>query len=494
MNLFNRTVRQALESEWRKLPPNEIGCIDQRLRQRGASIRMLIQLGVMPSDRRVNQVRASCRQPMQPVLMPQVRYIVDGLALGDNVNFGSPVYLQYQCNPSEQFPGFIWCQNRRQDKARTGTVMSGNSILHSDDGTAVYINRYIEPVTFGSGEIEHEIDRLSAKYGERARVIRMPSKLGLERDGVIALWGQILLEPLDSDILSIIGSGKDVSSGLRIDFLADFQKSAKLGLPVYRIAGGAGYLWSASFDPNGRGHLRFLTSNATAYDAVAGFEKYIPDAAAKEEMEVKRQDFERDSHEAKERAGQEPIAKLAADASSSGGASNAEDHITNASRSSGDVNSANATTTVVQLSITYLTAIAMFFIVFVAISALLRDNMRKTVEWARRRHQERNLGNDEKQWNDSKVDNDLDHGLQEKRWHDTSDYRLYHGRQHKAWYEVLGVPVDASAEKINMAYHERVKKNHPDRVADLDPEFKSLANERTKGLNAARDQGLGRRR
>jgi hypothetical protein len=34
--------------------------------------------------------------------------------------------------------------------------------------------------------------------------------------------------------------------------------SAKAGVPVYRLAGGAGFLWVATFDQNGRGVLQYL--------------------------------------------------------------------------------------------------------------------------------------------------------------------------------------------------------------------------------------------
>src|SRR6202008_4555537 len=34
-------------------------------------------------------------------------YVVDGLALGDQVRFGSKPYQRYQCSPSEEFSGFL---------------------------------------------------------------------------------------------------------------------------------------------------------------------------------------------------------------------------------------------------------------------------------------------------------------------------------------------------------------------------------------------------
>ena len=58
------------------------------------------------------------------------------------------------------------------------------------------------------------------------------------------------------------------------------------------------------------------------------------------------------------------------------------------------------------------------------------------------------------------------------------------------WYETLGISPTATAHEINAAWREKLKKTHPDRVADLDTAFQTLADERTKKLNAARDEGL----
>src|SRR5262249_7040861 len=70
----------------------------------------------------------------------QPPYVVDGLALGDHVRFESEAYRQYQCAPSEKFPGFTWCHKEKIEKSKRGEILSANSILHSQDGTAVYVN------------------------------------------------------------------------------------------------------------------------------------------------------------------------------------------------------------------------------------------------------------------------------------------------------------------------------------------------------------------
>ena len=64
--------------------------------------------------------------------------------------------------------------------------------------------------------------------------------------------------------------------------------------------------------------------------------------------------------------------------------------------------------------------------------------------------------------------------------------------EEKSWHEILGVSPTASPQEINSAYREQVKKCHPDLVAGLDPDFRTLADAKAKALNAAREEGLSR--
>lgn len=193
-------------------------------------------------------------------------YTVDGLALGARFDAQSPSGRGYQCSPSEQFPEFTRCQRTQRQQGAWGrrSFDSISSILHSGDGKAVYINRYIGPWVFDRNEIQTEINRLSSRFGERAREMRMPQREGLP-SGIIASWGQVALEQLDGDAVSVLASGQSPRKGLLIDYLGDLRRSAQLGLPIYSIHGGAGYLWAASAERSGRGHIRFLTVDASAF-------------------------------------------------------------------------------------------------------------------------------------------------------------------------------------------------------------------------------------
>jgi hypothetical protein len=91
----------------------------------------------------------------------------------------------------------------------------------------------------------------------------MPSRSGIS-NAVLAAWGGIELEALDNHSLKSLAEGTSPKKGLLIDFIGNLTRSAQEGLPVYRIAGGAGFVWVASFDHKGRGVLRFAAVDASA--------------------------------------------------------------------------------------------------------------------------------------------------------------------------------------------------------------------------------------
>ena len=182
------------------------------------------------------------------------RYVVDGLSLGGHVNSGNQASRPYQCRPSDKFPGLIWCHE--EHATPDNEVMRSHSILQSQDGTAYYVSSYFQPAFFDPNDIQNEIDRMSSEFGQQARIIRMSQREGLP-SAVMAIWGAVQLELLKPDEISVVASGGS-PPGILFSFLGDEERSAKAGVPVYRLAGGAGFLWVATFDQNGRGVLQYL--------------------------------------------------------------------------------------------------------------------------------------------------------------------------------------------------------------------------------------------
>jgi hypothetical protein len=59
-----------------------------------------------------------------------------------------------------------------------------------------------------------------------------------------------------------------------------------------------------------------------------------------------------------------------------------------------------------------------------------------------------------------------------------------------AWSRVLGLSPAATIDEIKQAYKLHIKANHPDRVHDMSPMFRKLAEAETKKLNAAYEEAL----
>lgn len=146
--------------------------------------------------------------------------------------FGSTAQNIENTGPSTQFDGFTLCRKTREEREKRGSFTAIYSLLHSPDGTVVYVNRYQEPAFFGSDEENEDIQWYSRPLGEFPRIERMPHRPGF-RDGVLATWGRVILEPLDNDSIKILADGRSPKKGYIIDFIGDIVRSAK---PIFDSA------------------------------------------------------------------------------------------------------------------------------------------------------------------------------------------------------------------------------------------------------------------
>jgi hypothetical protein len=247
------------------------------------------------------------RQGVDQIGVQSSAYAVSGMVLGATVQFDSSAFKQYKCSPSDQFDGFTWCQKSRQEKERRGKFSSTYSILHSRGGVAVYLDRYLEPAFFGAREADDDVRQYSRNIGETTRITRMPQRAGFP-NAILALWGKVELEPLDNDSIKALAEERPpTTKGFVVDFIGDFGRSAKNGLPIYRISGGAGFVWVASFDQRGRGTLRLTavdasvlapatTPNAPIETVESAKEK---EAIADSTIQLSRGKAEKDSEQAK---------------------------------------------------------------------------------------------------------------------------------------------------------------------------------------------------
>jgi hypothetical protein len=91
-----RALRHAALAEWRRLPPAEIACIDQGLRQKGSSADALVRKGVKPSAAGLAELRSSChRQFVQGAQTNSAQRATDASQAG------SPTPTVAPSNPTE---------------------------------------------------------------------------------------------------------------------------------------------------------------------------------------------------------------------------------------------------------------------------------------------------------------------------------------------------------------------------------------------------------
>jgi hypothetical protein len=187
-------------------------------------------------------------------------YSVTGVVIGSRVDFDSTAYQEYRCGASEVFDGLTLCVKRTDDTDQRGPFVAYDGLLHSGDGMVVYASRYQDPAYWRDDEVEEDIGYYSRELGEAPTFLTMPTRDELP-NAVIATWGKVVLEPVDAKSKKILATGKNPKIGALIDFLGNYELSTRNDLPVYRVSGGAGFIWAASWDSNGRGNLRMLAIN-----------------------------------------------------------------------------------------------------------------------------------------------------------------------------------------------------------------------------------------
>jgi hypothetical protein len=86
---------------------------------------------------------------------------------------------------------------------------------------------------------------------------------------MIAVWGNVVLTPVDADNIKKLAEGRSPKLGFMVDFVADFERSAKKGLPIYKIGGGAGLVLAVSYGNPDRGTLRLIAVDASKFTSPA---------------------------------------------------------------------------------------------------------------------------------------------------------------------------------------------------------------------------------
>src|SRR5437764_3541802 len=115
-------------------------------------------------------------------------YSVTGVEVGSRVNADSNAYQEYRCGASDVFAGLTLCVKRTDDTDQRGPSIAYDGLLHSRDGTVVYVSRYQDPASLRDGEVEEDIGYYSRQLGEAPTFLTMPPR-GQLPNAVIATWG-----------------------------------------------------------------------------------------------------------------------------------------------------------------------------------------------------------------------------------------------------------------------------------------------------------------
>jgi tetratricopeptide (TPR) repeat protein len=191
-------------------------------------------------------------------------YVVDGLTLGENIPLTGSTYRSYACKPSEAFEGYTWCQRVKPRDTFAGRGLLSTTIMHAPDGTAIYLMANIAPVSIDRNTVQKEIEELAKEIGGPPSKVEWATPRSRGPTSVIAVWGQLGVQQLTADQVATVAAGRILERSVLVDRLGDLVRSARSGFPIYRLSGGAGYLYSASFDDSGRGHRHYLAADISA--------------------------------------------------------------------------------------------------------------------------------------------------------------------------------------------------------------------------------------
>jgi tetratricopeptide (TPR) repeat protein len=198
---------------------------------------------------------------LTPAPSHAAQYVVDGFTLGDQVLSSNPNYQSYNCRPSDQFADATQCDRVQNKKGKAGPISVSSKLIHAQDGAAIYAMVNAAPVTLSTAIVQKEIQDLSRVIGAAPETVSWFTQDPKAPTSVIATWGDVKLEELQGGWLTAARSG-DPDLGMTVYPLGDPSQSYQYNLPIYRIGGGPGYVYSASFDATGQGHRQYVAIDA----------------------------------------------------------------------------------------------------------------------------------------------------------------------------------------------------------------------------------------
>ncbi len=188
------------------------------------------------------------------------QYAIDGFAIGQPIASGNPNYRSYSCKPSEQFADAVDCKRTQQKNIGGRPVTISNTLIHTRDGVAIYEVMDVAPAPMNNAAVQNEISDLTRAIGEKAASVDRQEPSQDVMAVVTATWGALALEDVRGEDYDTLAAGGTLRLGVAFDPLGDTKTSIEQYLPVSRLAGSgsSGYVYSASFDRQGRVRRRYV--------------------------------------------------------------------------------------------------------------------------------------------------------------------------------------------------------------------------------------------
>lgn len=184
-------------------------------------------------------------------------YVVDGFELGRPIPPGDANYASYDCKTSADYDGAVMCSKSESKKGQAGRLLVSSTLVHAEDGPTWLESVHVAPVKLSQRALEKEIKDLTRVIGAEPRTVDWEPGYTPELKAVIATWGDVELEEVYFPVPEDIGR-----AGGYIDLIGDPAVSLEKFLPVYRVKGGAGYIYAANFNASGIGDRYYVAVNA----------------------------------------------------------------------------------------------------------------------------------------------------------------------------------------------------------------------------------------
>lgn len=163
------------------------------------------------------------------------------------------------CAVTVKPPGSLWCEMLRSGS--NGWLPP--SIIPGSGGAPPFVLANERRVSLARDTALLEIEELSRKLGAKPTSVVWPPMPSGVQPMVIALWGRLALEDLNDVEVEEVAAGNTKGSDILIDTLGDRVQAAQRRLPLFRIVGSRGFVYSGALDDRGRGYRHYAAINAT---------------------------------------------------------------------------------------------------------------------------------------------------------------------------------------------------------------------------------------